>query len=185
MQSKSWKVFNTVPSPQFSSVAQWCLTLFDPMDCSTPGFLPITHSQSLLKLMSIKSVMPPKTISSSVIPFSSCLQPFPASGSFQMSPFFSPDGQTIGASASVLPMNSHDWFLLELIDLVLVAFFLLLALGKPVPTSGLLVPAVTFTNKSHNPWALHTKISTQRLLPQGNAHPAERCLRPAISSPPI
>ena len=58
MQSKSWKVFNTVPSPQFSSVAQWCLTLFDPMDCSTPGFLPITHSQSLLKLMSIESVMP-------------------------------------------------------------------------------------------------------------------------------
>ena len=42
---------------QFSSVAQSCLTLCDPMDCSTPGFLSITNSWSLLKLMSIKSVM--------------------------------------------------------------------------------------------------------------------------------
>ena len=53
------------------------------------------------------------TISSSVIPFSSCLQSFPGSGSFQMSQFFSSGDQTIGvsASASVLPMNIHDWFL--------------------------------------------------------------------------
>ena len=51
-------------------------------------------------------------ISSSVIPFSSCLQSFPASGSFQMSYFFASGGQNIGvsASASVLPMNSQDWF---------------------------------------------------------------------------
>ena len=52
------------------------------------------------------------TISSSVIPFSSCLQPFPASGSFQMSQFFTSGGQSIGvwASASVLPMSIQDWF---------------------------------------------------------------------------
>ena len=50
------------------------------------------------------------TISSSVVPFSSCLQPFPASGSFPMSQFFSSGGQRIGASASVLPMNIQDWF---------------------------------------------------------------------------
>ena len=43
---------------QFSSVAQSCLTLCDHMDCSTPGSLSITNSQSLLKLMSIESVMP-------------------------------------------------------------------------------------------------------------------------------
>ena len=43
---------------QFSSVTQSCLTLCNPMDCSTPGFPSITCSQSLLKLMSIKSVMP-------------------------------------------------------------------------------------------------------------------------------
>ena len=52
------------------------------------------------------------TISSSVIPFSSCLQPFPASGSFPKSQFFTPGGQSIvaSASASVLPMNIQDWF---------------------------------------------------------------------------
>ena len=52
------------------------------------------------------------TFSSSVVPFSSCPQSFPASGSFQMSQFFTSDGQSIGvsASASVLPMNIQDWF---------------------------------------------------------------------------
>ena len=52
------------------------------------------------------------TISSSVIPFSSCLQSFPTSGSFLMSQFFASCGQSIGvsASASVLSMNIQDWF---------------------------------------------------------------------------
>ena len=52
------------------------------------------------------------TISSSVVPFSSCLQSFPASRSFPMSQFFTPGGQSFGvsASASVLPMNIQDWF---------------------------------------------------------------------------
>ena len=52
------------------------------------------------------------TISSSVIPFSSCLHSLPASGSFLMSPFFPLGGKSIGASASapVLPMNIQDWF---------------------------------------------------------------------------
>ena len=52
------------------------------------------------------------TISSSVVRFSSCLQSFPASGSFPMSHFFESDGQSTGvsASASVLPMNIQDWF---------------------------------------------------------------------------
>ena len=56
------------------------------------------------------------TLLSSVVPFSSCLQFFPASGSFQMSQFFTSGGQSIGvsASASVLPMNIQDWFPLEL-----------------------------------------------------------------------
>ena len=51
------------------------------------------------------------TISSSVIPFSSCLQSLPASGSFQMSQLFQSSGQSIGVSAlaSVLPMNTQDW----------------------------------------------------------------------------
>ena len=50
------------------------------------------------------------TISSSVVSFSSCLQPFPASGSFQMIQFFASGGQSIAVSASVLPMNIQDWF---------------------------------------------------------------------------
>ena len=52
------------------------------------------------------------TISSSVIPFSSCPQSFPTSGSFQMSQLFTSGGQSIGVSAStsVLPMNIQDWF---------------------------------------------------------------------------
>jgi len=60
------------------------------------------------------------TISSSVIPFSSCLQSFPASVSFPMGQFFSSDGQSIGVSASalVLPMNIQDWFYLGLTGLI-------------------------------------------------------------------
>ena len=52
------------------------------------------------------------TISSSVVPFSSCLQSFPASGSFPVSQFFTSGGQSIGASASalLLLMNIQDWF---------------------------------------------------------------------------
>ena len=55
------------------------------------------------------------TISSSVVPFSSCLQSFPASGSFPRSQFFASGGHCIGvsASASVLPMIIQDWFPLE------------------------------------------------------------------------
>ena len=49
------------------------------------------------------------TISSSVVPFSSCLKSFPASGSFQMSQLFTSGGQSIGVSASDLPMNAQDW----------------------------------------------------------------------------
>ena len=60
------------------------------------------------------------TVSSSVIPFSSCLQSFPASGSFPVSQPFASGGQSIGASASasVLPMNIQDWFPLGLTDLI-------------------------------------------------------------------
>ena len=60
------------------------------------------------------------TISSSVIPFSSYLQSFPASGSFPMSLFFASGGQSIraSASASVLPMNNQGWFSLGLTGLI-------------------------------------------------------------------
>ena len=58
------------------------------------------------------------TISSSVIPFSSCLHSFPALGSFLMSRLFASGGQGIGPSASVLPMNIHDQFPLGLTGLI-------------------------------------------------------------------
>ena len=60
------------------------------------------------------------TIWSSVVPFSSCLLSFPASGSFPMSQFFTLDGQTTGvsASASVFPVNTQDWFPLGLTRLI-------------------------------------------------------------------
>ena len=73
--------------------------------------LSITNSRSLLKLMYIELMMPPNHLSLWV-PFSSYLQSFPASESFQLSQFFASGGQSIGvsASASVLPMTIQDWF---------------------------------------------------------------------------
>ena len=59
------------------------------------------------------------TISSSVIPFSSCLQSFPASGSFLMSQLFTLCGRSIVASASVLSVNIQGWFPLRLTSLIL------------------------------------------------------------------
>ena len=58
------------------------------------------------------------TISSSDVPFSSCLQSFWASGSFSLNQFFALRGQSIGASASVLPMDIQDWFPLGLTGLI-------------------------------------------------------------------
>ena len=92
------------------SLGQSCPTLCNPMDCSTPGF-PVHHQLGGVYSNSCPlSQWCHPTISSSVIPFSSCLQSFPASGSFLMSQFFPSGGQSIGisASASVLPMNFQD-----------------------------------------------------------------------------
>ena len=75
--------------------------------------LSIANTQSLLKLMSIESVMPSNHLIL-CCPLSSYLQSFPASGSFPMRQFFPSGGQSIGVSASVsvFPMNIQDWFLL-------------------------------------------------------------------------
>ena len=97
---------------QFSSVQSLShIWLFaTPWTAARQDSLSITNSWSLPKHMSIELVMP--SISSSVVPFSSHLQSFPASGSFQMSQVFASGGQRIGVSAStsVLPMNTQDWF---------------------------------------------------------------------------
>ena len=79
-------------------------------DSATP-WTAAQPSRSLLKLMSVESVMPSNHLVLCA-PFSSLFQSFPASGSFPMSQFFASGGQSIGvsASASVLPMNIQDWF---------------------------------------------------------------------------
>ena len=88
------------------SVTQSCPTLFNPMNCSTS--LSFIISQSLLKLMSVESLMPSNHLAL-FCPLLFLLSIFPASGSFLMNQFSS-SGQTIGtsASASVFPMNIQD-----------------------------------------------------------------------------
>ena len=95
-------------------VTRSCLTLCDPIDCSTPGFPVLHHLPVLAQTHVIESVMPSNHFLL-CYPFSSCLQSFPASGSFLMSQFLASGGQSMGASASasVLPMNIHVWFLLR------------------------------------------------------------------------
>ena len=88
-----------------------CPTLCNPMDCSTQGLPVYTNFQSLLKIMSIESVMPSNHL---ILCCPLLLLPsiFPAWGSFQMNQFFASVGQNTGVSAStlVLPMNIQDWF---------------------------------------------------------------------------
>ena len=97
-------------SLQFSSVTQLCPTLCDPMNCSTSPPCPSPSPRVHPNPCPLSRWCHP-TISSSVIPFSSCPQSFPASGSFPMSQLFASGGQSIGvaASKSVLPMNTKDW----------------------------------------------------------------------------
>ena len=97
-----------ISSVQFSSVALSCLTLSFPVHHQLP---------ELTQTCPLSQWCHP-TISSSVGPFSSCLQSFPGLGSFQISQFFPSGVQSIGVSAStsVLPMNIQDWFTWELTD---------------------------------------------------------------------
>ena len=98
---------------ELSSVAQSCPTLCTPWTAAHQAFLSITNSRSLLKLMSIESVMPsnhlilcrPLLLLPSIFPRIRIFF-------FPMSQFFASGGQSIGvsASASVLPMNMQDWF---------------------------------------------------------------------------
>ena len=155
-----------------SSVAQSCLTLCNPMDCSTPTSLSITNSQSLLKFVSIESMMP----SNHLILCRPLLLPpsiFPVSGSFPVSQFFASGGQSFGASASasVLPMNIQDWFPLGWTDWIFLqvqgtlksllqqhsskasilwcSAFFIVQLSHPYMTTGKIIPLTrqTFVSK--------------------------------------
>ena len=94
----------------FCSVTQLCPTLCNPMDCSMPGFLVPYHLLEFTQahVHWVRNAIQP---SHPVVP-SSCLQSFPASGSFPMSQFFTSGGQStrVSAFASVLPVNIQDWF---------------------------------------------------------------------------
>ena len=88
------------------------------MDCSTPGF-PILHHLPEFAQTHVRQVddaiQPTHPLS---FPFFSCLHYFPASGSFLRRQFFTSGGQSIGASASVLPMNIQNLFPLRLTGLI-------------------------------------------------------------------
>ena len=86
-----------------------------PWTAACQASLSFTVSWSLLRFMSNESVMPSNI---SFSPFSSCPYSFPASGSFSEKRLFASGGQSIGASASVLPMNIQGWFPLGLTSLV-------------------------------------------------------------------
>ena len=90
---------------QFTSVAQSCLTLCDPMDHSTPG-LPSSSPRVHPNSCPLSRWCHP-TISSSVIPFSSCPQSFPVSGSFPMSQLYASGGQSI-FSFNISPSNEYS-----------------------------------------------------------------------------
>ena len=106
--SGTWEALKSV---QFSrSVVSDTLWLYGLQHAKPPCPSPTTEVYSVSCLLS-RWCHP--TISSSVVPFSSCPQSFLASGSFPMSQFFALGGQSTGVSAStsVLPMNVQDWFL--------------------------------------------------------------------------
>ena len=113
---ESWTMKKVVVFVQLLSHVQLSVT---PWTATWLASLSFTISWSLLKLMPIESVLPSNhLILSCLLPFSSCLQSFPASGSFLMSWLFTSGGQSIGASASVLPVNIQDWFPLGLTGLI-------------------------------------------------------------------
>ena len=97
-----------------------CLTLCSPIDCSKVRLCcPPLHPGVCSNLCSLSQLCF-LTISSSVVPFF-CLQSFPASGSFPISQFFTSHSQSIGASASVPPVNIQSWFPLGLTGLILLS----------------------------------------------------------------
>ena len=111
------------------ALKNWCFrtfmlekTLESPLDCKKIHPVHATGDQychgALLIYYSALLKETPESSFSFVIPFSSYLQSFPAWGSFLMSQFFASGGQSIGASASVLPINIQDWFPLGLIGLI-------------------------------------------------------------------
>jgi len=98
-------------------VTKSCPNLCDPVDCSLPGFCPSPYPRVCPRFCPLNQWCHP-AISSSVTLFFSSLQSFPVSGSFPVNWLFASGGQSIGASASVLPMRIQGWFSLRLTSLI-------------------------------------------------------------------
>ena len=100
------------------SLAQLCLTLCDPMDCTMPGFL-VLHYPSEFAQTHVhwvgNAIQPSHPL---VAPFSSGLHSFPASESFSVSQLLTSGGQSIGALASNIPVNIQGWVPLGLTGLI-------------------------------------------------------------------
>ena len=104
-----------------SSATKLCAALCNPTDCSTPcssvlRYLPEFAQTHVHRFGDVNEPSHPLPPPSPI--FIQCLQSFPASGSFPMSWLFASDGQSIGASASIIPMNIQGWFPLELTGLI-------------------------------------------------------------------
>ena len=139
-----------------SSVAHFCPTLCKPIDCSMPGF-PVQHQSPELAQTHVHRVSD-AIQTSSVVPFSSCFQSFPASRSFLISQPFSSSSQNVGASASalILPMNLQDWFPLRWTGLIF-----LLSKGLSKVFSNTTVQKHQFFSSQRSLWSkshLHTRL---------------------------
>ena len=113
----------TIKIIQFSSVAKSCPTLCDPMDCSTPGF-PVHHQLLEFTQTHVHGVRDAIQPSQRVVPFSSLLQSFPATMSFQMSQFFTLGSQKDWSfSFNISPCNEYSGlisFRMDWLDLLAV-----------------------------------------------------------------
>ena len=161
-------------SVQSSSVASDSLRPHSRPPCSspTPGVYP--NSSPLSRWCH-------PTISSSVVPFSSCPQSFPASGSFQMSQGFVSGGQSIGvsASASVLPMNTQDWSPLGWTDWISLQFKGLSRVfsNTTVQKHQFFSTQLSLQLNSHiHTWPLENPYPWLEALVQGTAHDSPRPL---------
>ena len=149
------------------SVAKLYPTLCNPMNCMQHSRLPrLSLSPRVCSDSCPVSQWCHPTISSSVVPFSSCPQSFPASGSFPVSLFFASGDQSIGASASasVLPKNIQDWFPVDWFDLLAVQGTLKSLLQHHSSKASILRPSAFFIVQLSHPYMTtgKTKALTRR-----------------------
>ena len=155
----------SLSSVHFSSHS--CPTLCDPMDCSTPGF-PVRHQLPELAQTHVHLISDAIQLSHSpVVPFSSCLQSFPAAGSFIMSHFFALGVRNIGvtASASVLISFRMDWLNLFAVQGIFSRVFSNTAVQKNQFFSTQLSLSLSFTIFQSLPKFMFTVMVTQPFHP--------------------